>query len=95
MQCVMRVVDAQRRQIDRVSAAEGSTMVAVVKLDPVQIDEAVGAECARLHVLLGDTGQCMPVNDSWIAATALALGVPVTTQHDDFPELENLNVTRV
>ncbi len=26
----------------------------------------------------------MPVNDSWIAATALALDVPLITQDDDF-----------
>jgi predicted nucleic acid-binding protein len=26
----------------------------------------------------------MPANDSWIAATALALGVPVLTQDDDY-----------
>lgn len=26
----------------------------------------------------------MPANDSWIAATALALGVPVITQDDDY-----------
>jgi predicted nucleic acid-binding protein len=37
----------------------------------------------------------MPVNDSWIAATALALGVPVVTQDDDFPDLPDLDVIRV
>jgi predicted nucleic acid-binding protein len=37
----------------------------------------------------------MPVNDSWIAATALALGVPVVTQDDDFPDLDELDVVRV
>ncbi len=26
----------------------------------------------------------MPINDSWIAATALAAGVPVLTQDDDY-----------
>ena len=28
----------------------------------------------------------MPVNDSWIAATALALGIAVVTQDDDYVE---------
>jgi predicted nucleic acid-binding protein len=37
----------------------------------------------------------MPVNDSWIAATALAHGVPVVTQHDDYVELDGLPVVRV
>jgi predicted nucleic acid-binding protein len=26
----------------------------------------------------------MPVNDSWIAATAIAHGIPVLTQDDDY-----------
>ncbi|MEZ5263737.1 MAG: PIN domain-containing protein [Acidimicrobiales bacterium] len=34
----------------------------------------------------------MGVNDSWIAATALALGVAVLTQDDGFPELDDLPV---
>jgi predicted nucleic acid-binding protein len=37
----------------------------------------------------------MPVNDSWVAATAMALGVPVVTQDDDFPVVEGVTVTRV
>jgi predicted nucleic acid-binding protein len=37
----------------------------------------------------------MSVNDSWIAATALALGVPVVTQDDDFPTLDDLAVIHV
>jgi predicted nucleic acid-binding protein len=37
----------------------------------------------------------MPVNDSWIAATAISLGVPVVTQDDDYPELDELTVIRV
>jgi predicted nucleic acid-binding protein len=29
-------------------------------------------------------GRRMPANDTWIAATAIALGVPVITQDDDY-----------
>ncbi|MEZ5237443.1 MAG: type II toxin-antitoxin system VapC family toxin [Microthrixaceae bacterium] len=72
-----------------------ATLTAALRLDPVPVDDAVAAEWARLRVLLRDTGQRMPVNDSWIAATALALGVPVVTQDDDFPNLEDLDVTKV
>jgi hypothetical protein len=32
-----------------------------------------------LRILLRDSDQRMPVNDSWIAATALALGVAIAT----------------
>ena len=71
------------------------TLTAALELDPIPVDEAVAAEWARLRVLLRDTGQRMPVNDSWIAATAMAHGVPVVTQDDDFPTVEGLSVSRV
>jgi len=71
------------------------TLTVALQLDPVPVDEAVATEWARLRVLLRDTQQRMPVNDSWIAATAMALRVPVVTQDDDFPVVEGLSVTRV
>ena len=71
------------------------TLTAALQLEPVPVDESVAAHWARLRVLLRDSGQRMPVNDSWIAATALALGVPVVTQDDDFPDLVDLDVVRV
>jgi hypothetical protein len=37
----------------------------------------------------------MPLNDSWIAATAMALAVPVVTQDDDYVELPGLDVIKV
>lgn len=72
-----------------------ATLTAALQLDPVPVDEAVAAHWARLRVLLRDSGQRMPVNDSWIAATAMALEVPVVTQDDDFPDVEGLDVTTV
>jgi predicted nucleic acid-binding protein len=71
------------------------TLVAALALDPVPIDDAVAESWARLRVALRDAGKRMPVNDSWIAATAIALGVPLVTQDDDFPELDELTVIRV
>lgn len=72
-----------------------ATLTAALRLDPLVIDDSVAAQWARLRVLLRDHGQRMPVNDSWIAATAMALGVPVVTQDDDFPDLPDLAVIRV
>jgi predicted nucleic acid-binding protein len=37
----------------------------------------------------------MPVNDSWIAATAISLGVPVVTQDDNYAEAPGLAVIHV
>ncbi|HEY5435937.1 MAG TPA: PIN domain-containing protein, partial [Candidatus Limnocylindrales bacterium] len=60
-----------------------------------QVDEAVAAAWARLRVQLRDQGRRMPVNDSWIAATAIALGVPVVSQDDDYEAVPGLTVIRV
>lgn len=68
-----------------------STLTAALQLEPVPVDDSVAAHWARLR----DSGQRMPVNDSWIAATALALGVPVVTQDDGFPDLDELDVVKV
>lgn len=72
-----------------------ATLTAAMTLDPVSVDDDVAAQWARLRVLLRDSGQRMPVNDSWIAATAMALNVPIVTQDDDYIRLAELPVIRV
>ena len=71
------------------------TLAAALSLEPIQVDEAVAAAWARLRVQLRDQGRRMPVNDSWIAATAIALGVAVVTQDDDYEGVPGLTVIRV
>ena len=80
-------VDVRSRRLD--------TLTAALALLPVPIDDDVATSWARLRILLRDKGRKMPVHDSWIAATAMALGVPVVTQDDDFPEVNGLDVLRV
>ena len=72
-----------------------ATLTSVMSMDPIPVDDVVAEQWARLRVLLRDSGQRMPVNDSWIAATAMALDVPVITQDDDYVELDELPVIRV
>ena len=72
-----------------------STLTSVLALGPVPVDEAVAVSWARLRSLLRDNRLRMPVNDSWIAATAMSLGVPVVTQDADFPALPELAVVHV
>ena len=72
-----------------------ATLTAAMTLDPISVDDDVAAQWARLRVLLRDAGQRMPVNDSWIAATAMALDVPIVTQDDDYIRLAELAVIRV
>lgn len=71
------------------------TLTAALTLEPIPIDEAVAQCWARLRLLLRDAGQRMPVNDSWIAATAMALQIPVVTQDDDYISVEELAVIKV
>ena len=72
-----------------------ATLTAAMTLDPISVDDDVAAQWARLRVLLRDAGQRMRVNDSWIAATAMALDVPIVTQDDDYIRLAELPVIRV
>jgi predicted nucleic acid-binding protein len=37
----------------------------------------------------------LPVNDSWIAATAISLGTPIVTQDDDYGDVPGLEIIRV
>jgi len=72
-----------------------ATLTAALRLEPVPVDEGVGEAWAGLRVQLRDSGLRMRVNDSWIAATALALGVPVVTQDDDYVEVPGLTVIHI
>ena len=69
-----------------------ATLTAVLALEPIPIDQAVAETWARLRVLLRDYGLRMPLNDSWIAATAMTLGIPVVTQDDDYLHAPGLEV---
>ncbi len=71
------------------------TLTAALSLEPIPIDVDVANAWARLRLALREADLRMPVNDSWIAATAMALGVPVVTQDDDFPAVANLKVIQV
>ena len=73
-----------------------STIGWVLRLDPLPIDDRVAESWAWLRVQLRDLGRRMPVNDSWIAATAIALEIPIVTQDDDYSvDVPELRVIRV
>jgi len=72
-----------------------TTLTEVLALDPVPIDERVAEYWARLRVELRDSGQRMPINDSWIAATARSIAVPVVTQDHDYVQIPGLDVILV
>jgi predicted nucleic acid-binding protein len=72
-----------------------ATLTEALTFDPVPVDQPVAESWARLRVVLRNAGLRMPVNDYWIAATAMALGVPVVTQDDDYVEVAGLSIVRV
>jgi predicted nucleic acid-binding protein len=75
------------RRLETLSAAEA--------LDPLPVDAQVAHAWAALRLALRDTGKRMPINDSWIAATAIANGMPVASQDGDYDDVPGLQVIRV
>ncbi|MBI1844118.1 MAG: PIN domain-containing protein, partial [Actinobacteria bacterium] len=72
-----------------------ATLTQALAMEPLPIDAQVADRWAKLRILLRDSGKRMPVNDSWIAATAMSLGIPVVTQDGDYVEISGLDVIRV
>ena len=75
------------RRLETLSRAEA--------LDPLPVDARVARTWAALRLALRDAGKRIPLNDSWIAATAIALGLPVASQDADYDEVPGLEVIRV
>ncbi|MGO9583432.1 MAG: type II toxin-antitoxin system VapC family toxin [Acidimicrobiales bacterium] len=86
---VLAAVDVESRDRRLATLSEALT------LDPLPIDQAVAEAWGLLRVFLRDMEKRIPVNDSWIAATAMSLGVPVVTQDEDYVEVPGLRVLRV
>ena len=72
-----------------------STLQTVADLEPLPIDTAVADAWATLRLLLAEAGRRVNVNDTWIAATALAHDVPVVSQDADFEILAEISDLRV
>lgn len=75
------------RRLETVSRAEA--------LDPLPVDARVAHAWAVLRLALQGQGKRMPLNDSWIAATAIAAGLPIASQDGDYDEVPGLQVIRV
>ena len=82
---------------DSVATRDGrlATLTSALALDPIPVDQSVAEAWATLRVALRDQGLRMLVNDSWIAATAISLGIPVVTQDDDYLHSPGLEVIHV
>lgn len=79
-------------------AARMATLDVLADMRVLPVDEHAAVAWARLRVHLAESGRRVHVNDLWIAATALANGLPVVSQDADFDPLDGvagLTVVRV
>jgi predicted nucleic acid-binding protein len=67
-----------------------ATLESISSLEPLPVDAAAAREWARLRYRLTEAGRRLNVNYLWIASIALAHGMPVLTQDDDFDVLADL-----
>jgi predicted nucleic acid-binding protein len=72
-----------------------ATLRLVESLEPLPVDDRVGDAWAELVAGLRAAGRRAPVNDSWIAATAIARGIPLATRDDDYDGMPGLAVIRL
>ncbi|MGH9046684.1 MAG: type II toxin-antitoxin system VapC family toxin [Acidimicrobiales bacterium] len=96
------VVTVAELRLGVLAAEQGPTraqrldaLFAAASLDPLPIDEGVAHAWATLRLALRDAGKRMPINDSWIAATAIANDLAVASQDGDYDDIPGLRVIRV
>ena len=80
---------------DAVRALRLRTLTRILSFGPLPVDDSVAIAWAELRAALRAMGRKMPLNDSWIAATAIAHGLPVATQDDDYDEVPGLEVVKL
>ena len=72
-----------------------STLLYAESLSNLSIDRVVAEAWAQLMQKLHSAGRDMPLNDSWIAATAIAHRIPLITRNADYDGIPGLHVIRV
>ena len=82
-------------QNPEVASRRLSTYQLAQRFEALTVDEAVSEVWALLISRLRAAGRRAPINDSWIAATAIAHGVPVVTQDSDYDVIPDLEVIRI
>jgi predicted nucleic acid-binding protein len=78
-----------------IAARRLSTYQIAQRFEPLVIDEAVSETWALLVSQLRAAGRKAPLNDTWIAATAIAHNVPVVSQDADYDHMPNVDVIRI
>lgn len=71
------------------------TLADLVDVEVLYVDDDVATQWSVMRATLGERRRKVNVNDLWIAATALAHGIPVVTQDADFDALDGIGGLRV
>lgn len=72
-----------------------STYQLAQRFEALPVDSAVSDAWALLVSKLRAAGRKAPVNDSWIAATAIAHRIPVVTQDNDYDDMPDLQIIKI
>ncbi|MEX1006339.1 MAG: type II toxin-antitoxin system VapC family toxin [Acidimicrobiia bacterium] len=101
-QISVSVVTIGELRLGVLAAADGptrarrlDTLTLAEVLEPLPVDRDVASVWAVLRLALRDAGRRMPMNDSWIAATALTYEMPVVSRDADYDGVPGLDVIRV
>lgn len=71
------------------------TLAVAQRLPPLRVDHEVAKVWAEMRQTLLESKKRLRSNDSWIAATAVAHGLPLVTQDKDYADIFGLEVIRV
>ena len=97
--CVVTLAELQAGVLaaadTRTRAARMATVQRLAGLEPLAVDSTAARHWASLRVQLHESGRAMGVNHLWIAAVALANGLPVVTQDSGFDVLAELGALEV
>jgi predicted nucleic acid-binding protein len=72
-----------------------ATLRLAESLEPLPIDDRVADAWAGLVAWLRTSGRKVPVNDCWIAATAIARRMPVASRDSDYDHMPGVSVIRL
>ncbi len=78
-----------------IAARRLRTLEKALEVEPVPVDGVVAEAWAALRAALRERQHRMPMNDSWIAATAIAHGVPVATLDNNYDDVPGLDVVKL
>lgn len=94
---VVTLGELRRGVLMAANPAVGATRLATLQIaqqcEAIPIDERVSEAWAAVVAQLRSSGRKAPINDTWIAATAIAYQVPLVTQdkgYDGMPDLDVL-----